>query len=87
MLNILKLVGPRGLYLNMRTYLFLATKAATWLWFGMVIGIDHPHTHSGKYTQYVEAYGPQGPIFKYEGSAFFSNQGSHLALVWYGDRY
>ena len=29
---------------------FLATKEATWLWFGMVIGIDHPHTHSGNYV-------------------------------------
>ena len=44
----LKYMGPRGLYLNTKARFFLATKAATWLWFGMVIGSDHPHTHNGK---------------------------------------
>ena len=46
---------------------FLATKAATWLCIGMVIGSDHPHPHNGKYAPYVEVYGPQGPIYKYKG--------------------
>ena len=53
----------------------------------MVIGNDHPHPHNGKYAPYVEVYGPQGPIYKYKGLLFLSNQGSHLAVVWYGDRY
>ena len=48
----------------------LATKAASWLWFGMVIDIDHPHTHNGNYVPYVALFGPQGPIFKYKGPAF-----------------
>ena len=69
-----------------RARFFLATKAATWLWFGMVIGIDHSHTNNSKYATYFEAYGPQGPILKYKGPAFLSNQGNQLALVWYGDR-
>ena len=37
----------------------------------MVIGNDHPHTNNSKYATYVEVYGPQGPIFKYKGPAFF----------------
>ena len=69
-----------------RARFFLATKAATWLWFGMVIGIDHPHTNNSKYATYFEVYGPQGPILKYKGLLFLSNQGNQLALVWYGDR-
>ena len=54
----------------------------------MVIGIDHLHIHNGKFAPYVEVCGPQGPIFEYKGGCFFlSNQGNHLALVWYGDMY
>ena len=49
---------------------FLATKAASWLWFGMVIGIDHPHTHNGNVVPFIAVCGPQGPIFKYKGPAF-----------------
>ena len=49
---------------------FLATKAASWLWFGMVIGIDHPHTQSGNYGPHVAICGPQGPILKYKGPAY-----------------
>ena len=49
---------------------FLATKAASWLWFGMVIGIDHPHTNNGKFVPFIAVCGPQGPIFKYKGPAF-----------------
>ena len=67
----LKYMGPRGLYINVKGLLFLATKAATWLWFGMVIGIDHLHIHNGKFVPYVEVCGPQGPIFEYKGPAFF----------------
>ena len=67
----LKYMGPRGLYINIKGCLFLATKAATWLWFGMVIGIDHLHIHNGKFAPYVEVYGPQGPIFEYKGAVFF----------------
>ena len=52
-------------------YFFLATKAATWLWFGMVIGIDHLHIHNGKFAPYVEVCGPRGPIFEYKGAVFF----------------
>ena len=36
----------------------------------MVIGIDHPHTHSGNYVPYVAVCGPKGAIFKYKGPAF-----------------
>ena len=43
----LKYVGPRGLYLNIKGLLFLETKAATCLRFCMVIGSDYPHTHNG----------------------------------------
>ena len=49
---------------------FLATKAANCLWFGIVIGSDHPHTHNGNYVPYVAVCGPQGPLFKYKGPAF-----------------
>ena len=49
---------------------FLATKAASWLWFGMVIGIDHPLTHDGNYVPHVAVCVPQGPLFKYKGAAF-----------------
>ena len=66
----LKYVGPRGLYLKKRACFFSATKAANWLWFGMVIGNDHPHPHSGKYAPYVEVFGPQGVIYKYIGPTF-----------------
>ena len=70
--HMLKYVGPRGPYMLIsRACFFLATKAATWLWFGMVIGIDHPHTNNSKYATYFEVYGPQGPILKYKGPAFF----------------
>ena len=56
---------------KIKGYAFLlATKAACWLWFGKVIGIDHPHTHDGNYVPYVAVCGPQGPIFKYKGPAF-----------------
>ena len=53
-----------------RDAFFLATKAASCLWFGMVIGSDHPHTHNGNYVPYVAVCGPQGPLFKYKGPAF-----------------
>ena len=67
----MKYVGPRGPYMLIsRTHFFLATKAATWLWFGMVIGIDHPHTNNSLYATSFEVYGPQGPILKYKGPAF-----------------
>ena len=49
---------------------FLATKASNCLWFGTVIGSDHPHTHNGNYVPYVAVCGPQGPLFKYKGSDF-----------------
>ena len=63
--------GPQGPILKIqRACFFLATKAATWLWFGMVIGIDHPHTNNSNYATYFEVYGPQGPILKYKGPAF-----------------
>ena len=76
--------GPQ--YTNLRG--LLVSKAATWLWFGMGIGIDHAHNNNGKYARYVGVCGPQGPTFKYKGHivSLLSNQGSHLALVWYGDR-
>ena len=47
--HMLKYVGPRGLYLNVKGLhcFFLETKAATCLRFCMVIGIDYPHTHNG----------------------------------------
>ena len=31
--------------------------------------------------------GPRGLYINIKGLLFLSNQGSHLALVWYGDRY
>ena len=45
-----------------------ATEAAIWLWFSMVINIDHLHIHNNKHAPYFEGCGPQGPIFK--GPAF-----------------
>ena len=56
--HMLKYMGPRGLYINIKAYLFLATKTVTWLLFGMVIGIDHLHIHNGKFAPYVEVCGP-----------------------------
>ena len=50
--HMLKYMGPRGLYINIKG--LLATKAATWRWFDMVIGIDHLHIHNGKFAPYVE---------------------------------
>ena len=49
----------------------------------MVIGNDHPHTHNGKYATYVEVYGPQGPIFRYKGPAFFLASKAATCL-WFG---
>ena len=66
---------------------FLATKASNCLWFGTVIGSDHLHTHNGNYVPYVAVCGPQGPYLNIKGLIFLSNQGSYLALVWYGNRY
>ena len=41
--HMLKYVGSKGLYLNIKgPVFFLAIKATTWLWFGMVICIHHP---------------------------------------------
>ena len=54
----LKHVGPRGLYSNLKACFFLATKAATRLWFGMEIDTDHTHIRNGKYVPYVEVCGP-----------------------------
>ena len=51
-------------------FFFLGTKAATWLSFGMVIDIHHPHIYKDEYAPYIEVYGPQGPIIGYEGPAF-----------------
>ena len=60
-----KVEGPRGPYMLIsRARFFLATKAATWLWFGMVIGIDHPHTNNSKYATYFEVYGAPGAYIK-----------------------
>ena len=66
----MKVKGPRGPYKNAKACFFLVIKAANWLWFGMVIGIDHPQPHNVKYAPYVEVYGPQGPIYKYKGPTF-----------------
>ena len=63
--------GPQGPIKKFKGYaFFLATKAASLLWFGMVIGIDHPHTHNGNFVPFIAVCGPQGPIFKYKGPAF-----------------
>ena len=56
----LKYVGTRGIYLNTKGLFFLAGKAATWLWFGVVIRIDHAHIRNGKFVTYVEVCGPRG---------------------------
>ena len=47
MYHMLKYVGPRGLYLNIKGLLFLRNQGDTCLRFCMVIGIDYPHTHNG----------------------------------------
>ena len=76
MTRMLKYVGPRGLNIIKYNYkgpaFFLAVKVIRRLRFGLVIGIiiDHPHTYSRKYAQYVELCGAQGHIFKYKGPAF-----------------
>ena len=47
--------GPQGPIFEYKgAVFFLAIKATTWLWFGMVICIHHPHIHNGKYTPYVK---------------------------------
>ena len=61
--------------------IFLGTKAATLLWFVMVVDIFLPHTHSGKYALYVKDVGTWGLYLKIEGLLFLGNQGSHLTLV------
>ena len=53
----------------------------------MVICIDHPQTYNGKYAPYVDGCVPQGLYLNIKGLLFISSQGSHFALVWYGDRY
>ena len=71
MQHMLKYIWAPGAYIQIqRACFFLATKAATWLWFGMVIGNDHPHPHNAKYAPYVEVYGPQRPIYKCKGPTF-----------------
>ena len=53
--HLLKYVGLQGPIFEYKgAVFFLAIKATTWLWFGMVICIHHPHIHNGKYTPYVE---------------------------------
>ena len=54
-------VGPRGIYSNIKACFFIATKAATQLWFGMVIGIDYPHILSGTHTYMLKDVSPRGP--------------------------
>ena len=53
-------------------------------WSGMVIGIDHPHIHKGKYAPYIEVCEPQGPIIRYKGQAFSKQPRQPLisGLVW-----
>ena len=63
--------GPQGpIFKYKGACCFLATKEPTWLWFGVVIGIDHPHTHCGNCVSHVSVCGPQGPILKYKGPAY-----------------
>ena len=35
----------------------------------------------------MKVKGPRGPYKNTKGLLFLSNRGSHLALVWYGDKY
>ena len=67
--HMLKYVDPRGHTEIQRTCFFLATKAVSWLLFGMVIFINHPHTLNCIYVPYVTACVPQD-VFKYKGPVF-----------------
>ena len=74
--------GPQRAKKKIKRYsIFLATEAAILLWVVMVVDIDHPHTHSGKYVLYVKNVGTRGLYLNIEGLFFLSNQGCHLALV------
>ena len=50
---------------------FLVTKAATWLWYDIVICIDHPHTHNGNYVLMLQYLGPRGLYSNVKGLLFF----------------
>ena len=82
-------VGLRGLYQHIKGLSFLATKGATWLWFGIVTGIQHPYSHNCKYALNVEVCEPLGSSYLNMMGLFFfflSNQDNYSALLLYCDR-
>ena len=68
--HMLKYMGPRGLYINIKGLPFLSNQGSHLALVWYVIGIDHLHIHNGKFAPYVEVCGPQGPIFEYKEPAF-----------------
>ena len=76
-----KVDGPQG---HMLAGFFLATKAVTRLYFGMMIGIGYSNTHNGKSLQYVEGGGPWDLYLNTKGLAFSCQLKQPLdsGLVW-----
>ena len=79
-------MGLRGLYTNIKASFFSLTKTVSWLWFVMEIDIVHPHTRNRKYAHMLKYVGPRG-LYLNTKDLLLNNQGSHEALVWYGDMY
>ena len=74
--HILMYMVPGGKYSNLRAFLFLVTKLAPSLWFGMVIDIHYPHIHKGKYAPYIEMYGHE--VTKVAPSLWFGIHHPHI---------
>ena len=66
---------------------FSLTKAASWLWCVMVVGIVHPHTRNRKCTHMLKYVSPRGLYLNIKGLLLLSNQDGHEALVWYDESY
>ena len=71
--HMLTYVGARGLIINIKGILFLATKTDTRLCFCTVIGLYHAHIQNDKNALYVEEYGPQDSYVNMTGM-FLSKQ-------------
>ena len=80
--------GPQGAKKKIKEYsIFPSTKAATLLWFGVMIDINHPHTAVVNMPHMLKNVDPRSLHLNKEGFFCLSNQESQLDLVWYGDRY
>ena len=84
--HMLKYVGPKGLYLNIKGLPFLVTKIATRLCFCTVKGLYHAHIQNGRTPHMLKSMGCRAPNANMMCVFFLSNQYCHWALVWCDNR-